>query len=137
MAKRKKEVPTGVKVISVLGYLATFVLAITGGSIIATGAEKMTNLLNVLGFAGIGKTEIITTGILFLLMAALYFFISKDLWVGKNWARIALITLSAIWAIFALISLIMGDLGSIISLVIHGLVGSYMMWSKEVVSAFK
>ena len=127
------EVPTVVKVISVLYYIgAVFELIIAVLLFVGSGALKTkVPLLAVLG------PFLIVGGIILLGLAVLSFFVGKGLWKGKRWARIAAIIIAVLGVLLALIGMVQGQIVSnILGLVISAAVGGYLLFSSDVKTAF-
>lgn len=131
-----KEMPLGVKVISVLYYVGCAVsvviglMLIIGSSAVDTLAQQNPALATFSsGFAIVG-------GFVFLAVAVLGFFIGRGLWKGQSWSRITTIILSAIGVLFAIVAIVGGDFTSIISLAINSIIGSYLLFSSDVKAAF-
>lgn len=94
-----------------LGVTIIAILTIIGGIIfLASGL--------VLLIIGIGII-LLALGIAFLVMA-------YGLWKGKRWAWTITLILSAIGIILALVSIAFGNVGSILSVFIHGIVIYYL-----------
>ena len=84
-----KEMPTGVKVISVLYWIGAD-LAIIYGLIMLLGAGAITSMMPALAtFGGL----IVAMGVVFIGLGVLYIFTALHLWKGKNWARIVVLVL--------------------------------------------
>ena len=126
--------PTGVKVISVLYYIAAIVFLILGiGLIIGSSSigESFPMFEVLAGFLIIG-------GIVSIAIAILFFFVGRGLWKTKNWARITAIVISVLSIIGAIMGMVQGDIGgNIISLIIHLIIGGYLLFSKSVKKSFK
>lgn len=125
-----KNVPTGVKVISVLYYIGAAlsviaaIIMFAGGSVLATLLPAiLTGLVAVMGIFMLG-------------MAVLDFFIARGLWRAQKWARIIVIIFAGLAIIGAIVNLVAGQLSAIINLVIAGLIGGYLLFSKKVKQAF-
>jgi hypothetical protein len=104
----KKDVPTGIKVISVYSYLLGLIFSIMGFVMLAAFFFKDLMLAETPGPAWIG---------LFFLPLALFWFLSAsfsivlgiNLWKIKKWARNILIGLSGVSIWFGILSPFMGD----------------------------
>ena len=131
-------VPTGVKIISVLHYICAVILLLLGIlSIIASA--YVGSLLGAftagLGFLGTGLFIIL--GIIMIGFAVLSFFIGRGLWKAQPWARIVAIILTILGVLSAILNITKGEWGSIVSLVINGLIGGYLLFSQKVKDAFQ
>jgi len=134
-----KLMPVGVKIIAILYYIGAVLVILAalgfllGGAALAGFAGAIPGL-EVLG--GLGAGLFIVGGIILIALAVLLFFIGKGLWKGVNWTRIAVIILSAIGIVSAIVSIINGEFGATISLVIHVIIGGYLLFNKTVKQAF-
>lgn len=125
-----KKIPTGVKIISVLLYIAA-VLGVIVGLFIIFGTGIITLFLPML--AGWG----VLIGILIIGLSIFNFFVARSLWKAKNWARIITIIFAGVGIIFAIIQMVQGDfISSVINLAINGLIGGYLIFSKKVKKIF-
>ncbi len=129
-------VPTGVKVVSVLYYIGAVVSLIVG-ILFLVGVGMIGSVLEsmpVLALLGAGL--LILAAIIFIALAVLAFFVARGLWRGRNWARITAIVLAIIGVVLAIISIATGSLSSIVSLIIHVVIGGYLAFSNRVKAAF-
>lgn len=134
-----KNMPTGVKVISVLFYIVAVlalilgILALVGGglagSLVGNDSENAA-LGPIFAVAGVAA------GVILIIIAVFYFFIGRGLWKGQNWARIVAIILAVIGLLSSLLSLIQGAWMSIIWLVVDGWIAWYLWFNKNVKKAF-
>lgn len=136
MVKKQKSIPTGVKIISVLHYIGAGVMGIIGLMFILGGGMFESLLAENPELASLSAGLFVFFGILFICFGVLAFFIGRGLWKLQNWARITAIVFSCIGAISSIISLVMGDFGSIVSLAIQVIIGSYLWFNKDVKKAF-
>lgn len=131
-------VPVGAKIISVLYYIGAVasvivgILLLVGAGFIGSYVED----LSVPGVAMLGTAMFIVGGIILIALAVLEFFVGRGLWKGRNWARIVAIVLAILGIISAILSIIQASYGSIVSLIIHAIIGGYLLFSKNVKSAF-
>ena len=134
MVKTKtKNMPQGVKIISILYYVAAAIYLLMGILLIAGGG--VLSSLNLEGsmpwLAALGGGLLVLGGVIAIAFGVLDFFIAKNLNKGKEWARIIVIVFSVIGFVSALMSLIGGSAGSIISLALNGWIGWYLWLNKE------
>lgn len=130
------EVPTGVKVISVLYYIGA-VLELLFAILLFVGAGFVSQIpgLSILGALGTGL--FVVMGVILIGLAVLSFFVARGLWKVQKWARIVAIIFSALGVLMALLGMVQGQIASnIISLVISGAIGGYLLFSKDVKAAF-
>jgi hypothetical protein len=158
----QKEPPTWVKVLSVLyfisaGLLIVVAIALVILSVMVVKYIELTQnstppyaetssagLLSILPPANV----IIIMGIFGALFcigfAVFHFFLAKGLWKLKNWARITLIVFSSLGALtafgwlllYSFISNLPGIAGSLVSVLLNGLVFLYLLRNEEVKKAF-
>jgi hypothetical protein len=70
-------------------------------------------------------------------MGVLAFFVARGLWKAKSWARVIAIIFSVLGVLMAIIAIVQGNIsGNIFSLVVHGVIGGYLLFSKGVKQAF-
>ena len=130
----KKSAPVGVKIISILYYIGA-VASILLILLVAFWKEFLSQIPSI---DLLGPSFLVVIIIAGLLMAVLDFFVARGLWKGQNWARIVAIVFSALGLIGAIVSLVQGSIGSgIISLVIDGVIGGYLLFAKEVKRFFR
>ena len=134
------EVPTGVKVISVLYFIGAG-FSLLFGLLFMVGAGFVAPLLSkipLLGPIGSGFLTgfFILLGIIIIGLGVLEFLIGRGLWKGKNWARITATIIAGIGVLSGLYSIIKGNYSSSLGLAINLLVGYYLLFSNEVKSAF-
>lgn len=95
--------PLGVTIIAIL-------TAIGGIVFLASGAALL----------------IIGIGIIFLVLGVAFLVVAYGLWRGKRWAWTTTLILSVIGIIVAIASLAVGNMGAIVSIIIHGVVIYYL-----------
>lgn len=132
----KKEMPTGVKIISVLYYIAAGFAAIGALVLMIVGSSFMPNISGTLPIESFGVGVAIFFGIFLLAVAALDFFIARGLWNGKSWSRIMVLIFGFIGLVGSFISLAQADFSVILGLLIQGTIVGYLLFSKEVKEAF-
>ena len=136
----QKNVPVGVKIISILYYIGA-VFGIIFGLLLIFGAETFTSILNGVllidaldsGLSGL----FIAGGIIMIALGVLGFFIGRGLWKGRNWARIFVIILSILGVLIGVFSMVQGDVaGNIFGLAVNLIIGGYLLFSRKVKEAF-
>ena len=127
------EVPTGVKVISVLYYIGAVVeLLLAIGLFFGAGALK-----SKLPFLAMLGPLLAIGGVLFIGLAVLSFFVGRGLWKAQKWSRIVAIIFSVLGVLFAVLGMVQGQVaGNIFSLVVSGAIGGYLLFSGSVKAAF-
>jgi len=133
-----KNVPTGVKVISILYYIGAVASVLFGILFIFGGGFFSSLTASIPTLAFLGSAVFIVIGIFLLLLGILNFFIGRGLWKGRNWARILVIIFSILGILMALMSLIFSGAVAnfIFSVIINGLIGGYLLFSPKVKNAF-
>ncbi|MEM0465757.1 MAG: hypothetical protein QXW97_03600 [Candidatus Pacearchaeota archaeon] len=144
-----KNVPIGVEIISVLYFISAAFLVILG-IIFMIGAgftgffsAYLSKILPLLALFGVlGTILFIVTGIIFIGIGVLSFFIGLGLWKAKKWARIVAIIFACLGVLSAILGIISSNMSTSIivmnsvSLIINGLIGGYLLFSKKVKEAF-
>ncbi len=154
----KKNIPSGVKVISVLYFVFSFlaflvaaVLFLTGAYIssdpaaveallaeegIALSSEDLASLGGSLG--AVGFLLLFFGGIAFL-YCILALVAGIGLWMGKKWGRILTLVLSSLSVLYALLLIFSFNVASfvlgIICLAVHGTIIWYLL-KKDVIASF-
>ena len=127
------EVPTGVKIISVLYYIGA-VFEVIFGITLFFGAGALKTKVPFLAFLG---PFLIIGAVILIGLAVLSFFVGRGLWKAQNWARIVAVIFSVIGVLFAVLGMVQGKIASnVISLVISAAIGGYLWFSSEVKTAF-
>jgi hypothetical protein len=135
MADKQKQIPVGVMILSILGYIGA-VLTLLGGLALIFGASFIASFLaQMIPMMGAGVTSawFIILGIIVIALAILDYFIARGLWNGQNWARILVIIFTAL----SLLSSLMHPLSGIVSIVIDVLIIWYLGFNKQAVDYFK
>ena len=123
-----KNIPTGIKVISILYYIAAAIVVILG-ILTLVGAGDVIGIVMLFGGG-------VAMGIILIAIAILCFFIGRGLWKGQNWARIVALIISSLGALGAIMSLVGGNFSGIAGLIIHGIIVWYVGFNKDVKAAF-
>jgi hypothetical protein len=132
-----KEIPTGVKVISILYYLGAVFSAIVGILLIVGAGMADSFVSEVPVIAEIGAGMFVVVGIIMIGLGVLSFFIGKGLWKGRSWARTLVIILCCMGVVTALISIAGGDVANnVFNILLNGVVGGYLWFNKRVKKAF-
>ncbi|MDF3032829.1 MAG: hypothetical protein K0R91_663 [Nitrososphaeraceae archaeon] len=106
--ENQKHRPLGVTIIAILTAIGGIVFLVSGISGIVAGGVSV----------GIG--------IIFLILGIAYLVITYGLWKGKRWAWTVTLILSVIGIILAIASIAVGNVGAIVSIIIHGVVIYYL-----------
>jgi hypothetical protein len=143
--KNQKQVPVGVKAISILFYIGTILCIILGISMIFGAKAMVTSLLVSnpgMGLESIPEglmvTLIAVIGVLAIGAGIFSFFIGKGIWKLKRWARITAIVLSIIGFLSTILSAVLNfKLNLILNFLIDGFIGGYLLFNKDAKKAFK
>lgn len=128
-SRRRKEVPTGVKIISVVYYIGA-ALALLGGLLFLTGSAIID--AGILGPAIFGFAGVFLIG-----LGVLDFFIARGLWKAQRWSWLAAIIISGLGLLSSVLAIAGGAVTSnIVGAAFHALIGGYLIWNKEAKSAF-
>lgn len=128
-------VPVGVKIISVLYYIAA-VISILFGLLALIGSKVFAPYFSTLWPEVALSGKIAVLGAILIVFAALFFFIARGLWKGQKWARIVAIISAILGLVSAILKIPKIDTRVIANLIIHGLVLGYLLLSKKVRKAF-
>lgn len=133
----KKEIPVLVKIIAVLYYIGA-VLGIIFGLLFLIGAGMISSIIEQIPLLiALGTSLFIVGGILMIGLGILGFFIGRGLWKGRNWARIVVIIFSILGLLGGISMLFTGSyFNGIINILIEGFIAGYLLFSKDVKSAF-
>lgn len=113
--ENQKHRPLGVTIIAILTAIGGIVFLVSGISGIVAAPF-------VSDFGGVS----VGIGIIFLIMGIAYLVITYGLWKGKRWAWTVTLILSVIGIILAIASIAVGNVGAIVSIIIHGVVIYYL-----------
>ncbi|MEK6833710.1 MAG: hypothetical protein AABY32_06715 [Nanoarchaeota archaeon] len=134
------KIPVGVQIISVLYYISA-VLSVIFGLLLIIGANALVSFLvsSAPELASIITGGVlIGIGIIFIGIGVLGFFVGRGLWKLKAWARIFAIIFAILGVAAAIYSMIKNfGVGDIIKVVVHGVIGCYLILNKEAIGAFK
>ena len=144
--------PTVVKVISILHYINSALYILVALALIIFSGYVINQIVNVgdsnFGLnelsnfqeldEGVLKTSIFVMGFLFIGLAVLNFFVARDLWRLKNWARIVAVIIALVGSTAQIYNMISGaTIMQIINLTINIFVIGYLVFFQEAKEAFK
>ncbi len=133
---RVKDIPTGVKIFSILYYISG-VLLILGAILSFFGGSIISSILGLnQGVVAITTLVFVFIGIFFILMAVLSFFIARGLRKGQDWARILIIVFSALGILSSIVSLFGGNWASLFGILVDGFVLWYFLLKENVKKFF-
>ena len=130
-----KEVPTGVKIISVLQYIIGSFGIIFGLMYIQDAYQwgfSTNDLFGLLGILGL------VLGIIMLILGILRIFIGRGLWKARRWARIAVIVITIIEVLFLIyfLTYLLPNPIILIYIMVNLVIGVYLLFGKRVKEAF-
>lgn len=123
--------PLGVTIIAILLIISGIVMIIGGAGAVAIApflpplAQTEDMMTDAISEALLSVTAIIT-GIILLALGIAALFIAYGLIKGRGWAWTAAVVLSIIVVIMSVVSIVTGNIGSIISLAINGVILYYL-----------
>lgn len=133
----KKQIPAGIKILAVIGYIGVALDIISGLILILVGGTLSAILSSILPVFGSITQITMIAGISILGGSVLNFFMSRGLWKGQNWARIVSIIFGIIVIIGSLLGIIAGSyVYGGIGLAVSLLITIYLLFSKKVKEAF-
>ncbi|MDD5012540.1 MAG: hypothetical protein PHQ66_02765 [Candidatus Nanoarchaeia archaeon] len=129
-----KNIPIGVKIISILYYIGAGSAALFGLLFLFSGGIIGSLEIPILSELGSGFFAFM--GIFVLIVGGLAFLVGRGLWKIKNWAKIVAIIISAL-GVLAGVSIIASHIANgIIYLAINGATIGYLLFNKEAKRAF-
>ena len=123
--------PGGVTVLSILDFIGGILAFLVGLFVVAVGGS---GLLAQLGY-GLFSGFVVVAGVAVVIIGLLSLLLGYGMWTGKGWAWLLAVILYALGALSSLLSLAGGSFGSIVSLVIYGLLLWYL-WKPHVKAYF-
>jgi hypothetical protein len=124
--------PTGVTIIAILNVISGIVMLVGGLGLAAISSilPTMTTLdpnasgqLAVAGLLGVGG---IAVGGILIILGIISFIVAWGLLKGKGWAWSVTMVLSIISIVIGVISLVAGSIGSIVNIIIAGIIIYYL-----------
>lgn len=133
--------PTGVTILGVLAILGGIAGLFAGVILIGIGlavgtllATQIQSQLTLAGYPGLSGLEagligtiVMVLGVVILLMGILYLAVGIGFFGGKGWAWTLGVIVSVIGIVLAIVQIAFGSWGSILSLIIGGLILYYLM----------
>lgn len=150
--KSADNAPTVVKVISILHYLNAGLYLLVALALMIFSGYVVNQIINVgdsnFGLnelanfqelnEGVLKTSIFVMGFIFIGLAVLNFFVARDLWRLRNWARIVAVLLALISFTAQIYNMISGaTVMQIINLAINIFIIGYLVFFQEAKEVFK
>lgn len=123
--------PGGVTVLAILDFLGGILAFFAGLFVVALGGS---GLLSQFGY-GFVSGFVVVAGVAVIIIGLLALLLGYGMWTGKEWAWLLAVILYALGAVSSLLSLAGGSFGSIVSLVIYGLLLWYL-WKPHVKAYF-
>jgi len=140
MDEETKQVPVGVKIIAFLySILGTGVFF--GFGVVGMFISLRELLSNAGGTIASEYAALLILGLVYSILsigfAVLCFFIGRGLFRAKRWARITVIVIQTVGILFGLFYIFKGNIFlGIESIVISGIIGGYLLFSRRVKEAF-
>lgn len=143
---KRSRMPALVRVIAILYFIFSFFSIVAGLIFIVAGAmggEASQMISDALlegselaegadqWLASAIVSSIVLGGVLLIIIGGIDIVVGIGLWGGMNWARIVIIVFMAIGFVFAIVDL------DIFGIVVTGLMGGYLAFSKKVRATFK
>jgi len=133
--------PTGVTILGVLAILGGIAGLFAGVALIGLGllvgtllASQISNQVTLAGYPGLSGLEagligtiVMVIGVVVLLMGILYLAVGIGFFGGKGWSWTLGVIVSVIGIVLAIVQVAFGSWGSIVSLLIGGLILYYLM----------
>lgn len=138
----EKEIPEGVKILSVVAFVCTAIFFIFGiisfkfGENMGDLSDAEKSLISQQGIPTPSTPTFVIVGIVLIVLSVVFYFIGRDLLKSKKWAKIALIVISALLILLNILSLISGSWSPIIMILVNGLVVWYLAYSKPAKNFF-
>lgn len=133
LKKTAKTIPIGVKAISIIYWITSFLLILGGISLMFGGRDLIAAypaLAPVSGF-------LIIFAVIFIAIAILEIFVGIGLWKGRKWALITAIVLSILGIVFGLLGMFDGEIASnMLTLVINLIIAGYLLFNPKVKQVF-
>jgi len=131
------KIPVGVQIISILHYIGAGLSTLFGLMLILS-AEYLSAIFSAELELVFASTFFTISGIVFIGLGILSFFIGRGLWKLRNWGRILAIIFMVLNIIYIILSMVSGFIAAQIMLLIIDLViVGYLTFDKEVKKAFK
>ena len=148
----KGQIPTGVKAISILFYIEAVMFGIMGlisfFTFLIIRKPLVTNIPELPDIPALDTFSqvIILTGIFFIGLGILYFFIGRGLWKGHKWARITAIIFTSLGILLGVISVVTSSVQGIVNtgyfiidiieMIVKLVVVGYLIFSSKVKAVF-
>ena len=124
--------PTGVTIIAILNIISGIIMLIGGVGLAAVGSILPTlttvdpnagGQMAVAGLLGVGGAAV---GGILIILGIISFIVAWGLLKGKSWAWTVTVVLSVISIVIGIISIVGGNFGSIINIIIAGIIIYYL-----------
>ena len=132
MSTASKTRPTGVTVIAILNIISGIIMLIGGvglaaiGSILPTMTTLDPNAAGQMAIAGLLGVGGVAVGGILIILGLISFIVAWGLLKGKSWAWSVTVILSIISVVIGIISLVAGNFGSIVNIIIAGIIIYYL-----------
>ena len=132
MSTASKTRPTGVTVIAILNIISGIIMLIGGvglaaiSSILPTMTTLDPNAAGQMAIAGLLGVGGVAVGGILIILGLISFIVAWGLLKGKSWAWSVTVILSIISIVIGIISLVAGNFGSIVNIIIAGIIIYYL-----------
>jgi hypothetical protein len=124
--------PTGVTIIAILNIISGIIMLLGGiglaaiGSILPTLTTVDPNAGGQMALAGLLGVGGVAIGGILIILGIISFIVAWGLLKGKSWAWTVTVVLSVISIVMGIISLVGGNFGSIVNIIIAGIIIYYL-----------
>ncbi len=132
----KVGIPALVKILSILYYIGSVISVFAGLALILGGGLISSMFSSIPLLSTLGSGLFVVAGIIIIAFGLLYFFIGRGLWKGQKWSRVIVIIFECIAVLGSIFSITTSVIWGTILAVINGLIGGYLLFSKNVKQAF-
>ena len=132
MSTTTKPRPTGVTIIAILNIISGIIMLLGGiglaaiGSILPTLTTVDPNAGGQMALAGLLGVGGVAVGGILIILGIISFIVAWGLLKGKSWAWTVTVVLSVISIVMGIISLVGGNFGSVVNIIIAGIIIYYL-----------
>lgn len=139
MAKKDtKEVPEGIKILSVLYFSGSAILVFFGAMFLNLFDGLRQGVAEVPAGFNFSPAVLLLLAFLFFALAIFEYFLAKGLWNLKNWARVVTAVFAVLGVVGSFSNLASGMYASgIFALAVSLLIGWYLLFNESVKKVFK
>ena len=130
--KSRSELPLWIKVISIMYYISAAMGLLVGITLLIS-SDALGKLTEY--YTAASQISGTALSLLILGTGVLEFFVGRGLWKKQKWARMVAIIIAILGSIGAVISIVQQGNGTF-RLIIHAVIGSYLIFSRQVKAKF-